>query len=376
MKRRNFLFLAGGGLLSGCGAVAQWGRQDTAPVARTSGTSATPMSSSGQAIGPKGFYAPVRGDARIVVISDLNSQYGSTDYEPEVYQAIALLPEWRPDLVLCSGDMVAGMSTQLNDEQVQAMWAGFDRVIGAPLRKANLPLGFTLGNHDASGAAGAGGQMTFERDRRLAEAYWKTHTPQLQFIDREHFPFYYSFTQNNIFFLVWDASSSVISDQQLAWAEKSLKSAAAQQAPIRIAVGHLPLYGIAVGREKPGEFLDHAETLRAFLEKNRVHTYISGHDHTYFPGHRGELQLLQTGALGTGPRRWLDSNLSPRKTLTVVDVGLADASTRYTTYDLTNQTLFDTKILPRMIVAPSGTVLRRDITPNALTPEEKTRFWA
>jgi Calcineurin-like phosphoesterase len=376
MKRRNFLFLAGGGLLCGCGAVAQWGRQDNAPVARTSSTSATPMSSSGQAIGPKGFYAPVRGDARIVVISDLNSQYGSTDYEPEVYQAIALLPEWRPDLVLCSGDMVAGMSTQLNDEQVQAMWVGFDRVIGAPLRKANLPLGFTLGNHDASGAAGAGGQMTFERDRRLAEAYWKTHTPQLQFIDREHFPFYYSFTQNNIFFLVWDASSSVISDQQLAWAEKSLKSAAAQQAPIRIAVGHLPLYGIAVGREKPGEFLDHAETLRAFLEKNRVHTYISGHDHTYFPGHRGELQLLQTGALGTGPRRWLDSNLSPRKTLTVVDVGLADASTRYTTYDLTNQTLFDTKTLPRMIVAPSGTVLRRDITPNALTPEEKTRFWA
>jgi hypothetical protein len=372
MKRRNFLFLAGG-LLSGCGAAAQWGRQTNAPAARPT---ATTIALSGKAIGPKGFYAPVRGDARIVVISDLNSQYGSTEYEPEVHQAIALLPDWQPDLVLCSGDMVAGMSTQLSDEQVQAMWTGFDRVIGAPLRKANLPLGFTLGNHDASGSLGAGGQLPFERDRRLAAAYWKSHPPQLQFIDREHFPFYYSFTQNNIFFMVWDASSAVISAQQLAWAEKSLNSAAAQQAPLRIAVGHLPLYGIAVGREKPGEFLDQAETLRLFLEKNHVHTYISGHDHTYFPGHRGALQLLQTGALGTGPRHWLDSDLSPRKTLTVVDVGLADASTRYTTYDLTHQTLLDAKILPRMITTASGSVLRRDINPNALTPEERTRFWA
>jgi hypothetical protein len=369
MKRRNFLFLTGG-LLSSCGAVTQWGRQTNAPVALSANTIAL----SKKAIGPKGFYAPVRGDARIVVISDLNSQYGSTTYEPEVHQAIALLPDWQPDLVLCSGDMVAGMSTQLSDEQVQAMWAGFDRAIGAPLRKANLPLGFTLGNHDASGSLGVGGQLPFKRDRRLAKAYWNSHPPKLQFIDREHFPFYYSFAQNNIFFLVWDASSSVISEGQLAWAQKSLNSPTAQQASLRIAVGHLPLYGIAVGREKPGEFLDRAEMLRSFLEKNRVHTYISGHDHTYFPGHRGELQLLQTGALGTGPRRWLDSDLSPRKTLTVVDVGLADASTRYTTYDLTHQTLFDTKILPRMIVAPNGTVLRRDINQNALTPEEKARF--
>ncbi|MFQ3680414.1 MAG: metallophosphoesterase, partial [Pseudanabaenaceae cyanobacterium] len=31
---------------------------------------------------PKGLFAPVRGDVRIAVISDLNSQYGSTQYEP------------------------------------------------------------------------------------------------------------------------------------------------------------------------------------------------------------------------------------------------------------------------------------------------------
>jgi Calcineurin-like phosphoesterase len=369
MKRRHFLLLAT--LLSGCGAAAQFSRQKQSTTVSTTQL----QSLQGRALGPSGYYAPVRGDVRIVVISDLNSQYGSTDYEPEVHQAIALLPDWQPDLVLCSGDMVAGMSKQLSNAQVEAMWEGFDRAIGAPLRKANLPLGFTLGNHDASGAVGSRGQLTFERDRRLAQAYWRTHSPQLQFVDRDHFPFYYSFAQKNIFYLIWDASTAVISAQQLAWTEQSLKSSAAKQATIRIAVGHLPLYGIAVGREKPGEFLDRAENLRSLLEKYQVHTYISGHDHAYFPGHCGRLQLLHTGALGTGPRRWLNSDLSPRKTLTVVDIGLADASTRYTTYDLTHRTLLDAKILPRMISAPNGSVLRRDINPGTLTSEEKARFW-
>jgi Calcineurin-like phosphoesterase len=372
MKRRNFLLLAG--LLSGCGAAAQW--RHHGDTSASSSTVNALSSLSGQSIGPKGFFAPVRGEVRVVVISDLNSQYGSTEYEPEVHQAIALLPKWQPDLVLCSGDMVAAQSTRLTDHQVQTMWEGFDRAIGAPLRKANLPLGFTLGNHDGSGARGAGGRMTFERDRRLAETYWKNHTPQIPFIDREHFPFYYSFAQNNVFYVIWDASTAVISAAQLAWAEKSLASSAAQQSKMRIAVGHLPLYGISVGREKPGEFLDRAESLRALLEKYRVHTYISGHDHAYFPGYRGKLQLLQTGALGAGPRRWLDSSLSPRKTLTVVDIGLTDVSTRYTTYDLTNKTVLDSKILPRMIAAQNGPVLRRDIAPSELTAKEKMQFWA
>src|SRR5689334_8743868 len=65
------------------------------------------------AMAPKGLFAPPRGDVRIVVISDLNSQYGSTSYEPEVDQALALIPDWQPDLVLGGGDMVAGQSSSL-----------------------------------------------------------------------------------------------------------------------------------------------------------------------------------------------------------------------------------------------------------------------
>jgi hypothetical protein len=68
-----------------------------------------------------------------VVISDLNGAYGSTDYDPEVDQAIALMPFWNPDLVLCSGDMIAGQRTSLTRVQIQAMWAAFDRHVAAPL---------------------------------------------------------------------------------------------------------------------------------------------------------------------------------------------------------------------------------------------------
>jgi hypothetical protein len=49
---------------------------------------------------------PIRGELRIVVISDLNSSYGSTDYEPEVHRAVALIRDrWRPDLVLAAGEL-------------------------------------------------------------------------------------------------------------------------------------------------------------------------------------------------------------------------------------------------------------------------------
>ena len=60
------------------------------------------------------IYLPPRQDLRIAVISDLNSQYGSTEYEPEVTKAIDLIiNRWQPDLVLGGGDAIAGQKTSL-----------------------------------------------------------------------------------------------------------------------------------------------------------------------------------------------------------------------------------------------------------------------
>lgn len=321
-------------------------------------------SRSGQAIAPQGLFAPPRGDVRLVVISDLNSQYGSTSYDPEVTKAIALIPGWQPDLVLSGGDMVAGQSRALSRVQIQAMWMAFDRTIAAPLRQAQLPLGFTLGNHDASGALSPTGSYIFNQDRQLASAYWNQQKPGLSFIDRAKFPFYYTFTQKDIFYLVWDTSTAKLSAQQLAWVEKSLGSPPAQAAKLRIMIGHLPLYGIAVGRNQPGEYLENAEQLRSLMEQYHIHTYISGHQHAYYPGHRGQLQLLHAGALGSGPRQLVGSDRPPQKTLTIVDINLDSATTTYTTYDMKTLQVIHQQQLPRQIEGDNGTVYRQDVTIN------------
>jgi hypothetical protein len=343
----------------------------------------TPAATVGRSSSAADLYDPPRGDVRLVVISDLNSAYGSTDYDPEVDQAIDLIPFWQPDLVVCSGDMVAGQRASLTREQIQAMWAAFDDHVAAPLRQAQIPFGFTVGNHDASGAW-RDNRFIFQRERDLATAYWQdpAHDPGVEFVDRDDFPFYYSFQQGDVFVVVWDGSSSRIPPEKLAWVEQTLASPAAQQAKMRILLGHLPLYGIAVGRDKPGEVMNNADELRALLEQYDVHTYISGHQHAYYPGHRGDLQLLHTGIIGSGPRVLIDSDgpLGPvfdhrpaQKTLTVVDINFDDvALTRYTTYDMATLAPLDEQQLPRLLVGHNGMVLRRDVSWEDLTPAELT----
>ncbi len=394
LNRRRFLALSsalgGGGLallanrgLTGCAAGSTGSATSAAnPAANSAANSAASAVAANptakSAIAPKGLFAPVRGDVRIVVISDLNSAYGSTDYDPEVDRAISLIPDWQPDIVLGGGDMVAGQSPSLSATQVQAMWQAFDQHIGAPLRKARLPFGFTVGNHDASAALGAGGQFLFSQDRNLATAHWQdpAHDPGLQFVDRGQFPFYYTFQHQDIFYLVWDATTSQIPKQQLAWAEKSLASEVAQRAKLRIAIGHLPLYAVAVGRDDLGDVLTDADNLCALLEKYRVHTYISGHHHAYYPAHHGQLQLLHSGLLGSGPRPLLNANLAPFKALTVIDVDLAAGTTVYTTYNAQTYQLVEQASLPRLIVGPNGRVLRRDVEEGDLTAAERSLTYA
>lgn len=375
LKRRSFLFLLGasGYGLTACLNQLNAGQPKTLEQPTLAKTSPSPPPVVDDRLAKQGITNPPRGDVRIVVISDLNSQYGSTDYDPEVDQAIALIPGWQPDLVLCGGDMIAGQSPSLSRAQIEAMWQAFDQHVAAPLRQAKIPYGFTLGNHDASGALGFQNQFLYQKERDLAADYWQdpAHNPGVNFVDRSGFPFYYSFAQNDLFFLVWDASTHLIPAKQLTWAEQSLSSPQAQQAKLRIAIGHLPLYGITVGRDEPGEYLERADQLRALLEKYNVHTYISGHDHGYYPGHVGKLQTLQCGILGSGMRPLLVGNLPPQKTLTVMDVNLVAADTVYTTYNAMTMKVIDQQTLPRLIPAPNGKVLRRDVELADLTPEER-----
>ncbi|MDJ0845468.1 metallophosphoesterase family protein [Crocosphaera sp.] len=360
-NRRQFLILTGGLIGFGFAGLGHqfWNKSEPQKLQNLEleNTQEPPINQP-IAIAPDGLYAPIKGDVRITLISDLNSQYGSTDYDPEIDKAIALIPQWQPDLVLCGGDMVAGQKRSLTSQQIEAMWSAFDVHIAAPLRQANIPFGFTIGNHDGSGSI-SGEKYSFQQERNLASAYWNNpnHNPGLTFIDKDNFPFYYSFQQQDIFYLVWDASTHIIDQKQLTWIENSFNSLAAKQAKLRLAIGHLPLYPVAVGRNTPGNYMAEGEKLQNLLEQYKVHTYISGHHHAYYPGKTGQLELLHSGALGGGPRQLLNSNVSPQKTLTVVDISLDSEESRYTTYNMKTLQVIDIQTLPQSI----GKIIRKDL---------------
>ncbi|MEM8613606.1 MAG: metallophosphoesterase [Cyanobacteria bacterium P01_H01_bin.105] len=330
----------------------------------------------GKAIGPEELFSPKRGDVRAVVISDMNSRYGAVDYRREVMKGVSILPQWEPDIVLCVGDMVAGQSISLNTAEVEAMWQGFDNLVLSPIREADIPFALTIGNHDASSLQD-GGAYVYPVDREVTTRYWQTHQNDLdlQYIDTGDFPYYYSFKQNDIFYLVWDASSANVPENQVAWADQQLSSAAAQDAKFRIAIGHLPLYAISQGRDRYGELLNNSDQLQALLERHNVHTYMSGHHHAYYPGHVGELELLHTGALGSGPRTWLNRTDAAVQTMTVLDFFFDTGETVYTTYNMNRMELVDTQTLPRQIVGPTGRVLRNDIALADLTAEEQSQTY-
>lgn len=305
-----------------------------------------------------------RGDVRVVVVSDLNSSYGSTSYEPEVSLVVQrIIDDWRPDLVLAAGDMIAGQRAALSDGEVRAMWAAFDTVVAAPLRRAGIPFGFTLGNHDGSA------HPAFQRDRVLAADYWLDpgRDPGLRFVHRTNFPFYYTFLYDDLFVLSWDATRAglINAADEIAWVEDALGSAAARRARMRIVIGHLPLYAVAEGRNRAGEVLSQPDSLRALLERHGVHTYISGHHHAYYPGRRGRLELLHTGALGQGPRPLLGTDTA-YNTVTILDVFFHADSIAYTTYrvDAGAEPAFvpvDDAALPPRLDGVNGPVYRRDL---------------
>ncbi|MGY5851305.1 phosphodiester glycosidase family protein [Salegentibacter sp. F14] len=304
---------------------------------------------------------PKRGDVRIAVISDLNSGLGTADYQWQVDSIINRIPKlWQPDLVICGGDMVAGMGIS-RKEQLQKMWKGFDEHIAQPLKKAGIPFAFTLGNHD--------GPRSYPLERKFARDFWRKNKnrPELNFVDDTHFPNYYSFIENGIFFVSWEASSSKITEENLKWLEQQFKTSEARNAKLRFVMGHMPLYSVAQERDSKGNVLEEPERLQKLLEKYGVHTYISGHQHAYYPGKKGKLQLLNAGAAGSGPRGWIAQNKKPINTISILDVFHEKDTLIYSTYDIKEKdagdmTLIEEESLSSAIFGINGYLIRRDIT--------------
>ncbi|TAD79144.1 MAG: twin-arginine translocation signal domain-containing protein [Oscillatoriales cyanobacterium] len=320
----------------------------------------------GQAQTPIALPAPPpdRGTLRMIAISDLNNRYGDTDYRAEVHQAIALIRHWRPDLVLCGGDMVAGQKLGLTSAQFQAMWAGFDRDVFQPIQSAGIPFVFTFGNHDASNLRSADRSFKYEVDRAAANRYWQDHRNQLRlnWVDDRDFPFFYAVRQGDTFILSWDASGPAIDPAQLTRAEQLLTSEAGRSARHRLVLGHLPLYAVSPERNGPGHVLPNTAALLALFAGSRVSAYITGHHHAYFPARQGSVDLLHLGCLGGGVRSWLGSSASPIRTLTVIDIQPDRPDLRYSSYQLNPTRAVSYSQLPARITGFNGQLVRRDLT--------------
>ena len=289
---------------------------------------------------------------RVGLISDLNSSYGSVSYLPQVDRGLRQLMALQPELIVCAGDMVAGQKPGLTAQQLDAMWKHFFRDILQPLLEAGISFLPAIGNHD--GAPG------FAADRAAVERFWSPlrSVLGLTFCDPAHFPFHYSVLQDSVFWIVWDASSHRIPDVQLEWARQQLASPRARQARLRLVVGHLPLFGIGRGKDRYGESLDQLLTIRTLLQEGKVQAYISGHQHVWYPARWGNLDLIQLGALGSGPRRLLTGGGAAQQTFTMLEINRQKRILKESSYAVASGLALDWDAIPSMLTCRSGSLER------------------
>ncbi|MBI2897983.1 MAG: metallophosphoesterase [Deltaproteobacteria bacterium] len=228
----------------------------------------------------------------VAVISDLNDSYGSTTYSRAVHDAVDRIVELDPDVVLCTGDMVAGQQAGLD---YGAMWDGFHEAVTGPLTDAGIPLAVTPGNHDASG------YPAFEGEREIYVDEWSARRPAVTFRDDSGYPLHYSFSVGPALFTsIDDTVVAPLDPDQHDWLDRELEAGA--DFPVKIVFGHIPIHPFTQGRET--EILDD-EDLEQTLANRGVTLFLSGHHHGYFPGRHAGLRQVSMAALGSGSRRLL-----------------------------------------------------------------------
>ncbi|HTM98451.1 MAG TPA: metallophosphoesterase [Pedobacter sp.] len=293
---------------------------------------------------------------KILLISDLNAGYGSLTYSEDVSAVLNEMDQIKPDIILCAGDMVAGQKASLTAQNIKDMWQSFKTVVFNPVQKRAIPFGFTLGNHDAS--------PSFSKDREIAAQFWndEKHLTHLTFVDSEHYPFYFSYLKNNVFFLSWDASGAKIKPELYTWMKEQINLRVAKNARMRILLGHLPLYAIVAAKNKPGEVNSNPDSALSFFKAHQIDMYISGHQHAYYPATKNGVQLLNSGCIGDGPRPILGHQELAQKAYTVIDIPVKRplTFTQKTFKPVTNEEI-TIRSLPDSVIGFNGTIYRKDL---------------
>ncbi len=293
---------------------------------------------------------------KILLISDLNSSYGSLTYSADVSAVIGEIGKIKPDLILCGGDMVAGQKASLTEQNINEMWQSFKKVVFDPIKKTKIPFGFTVGNHDAS--------PNFLKDRAIAEQFWKSEqqATNLTFVNADHYPFYFSYLKNNVFFISWDASGAKIKPELYQWMKEQTNLPVAKNARMRILLGHLPLYAIVAAKNKSGEVNSNPDSALAFFKAHQIDMYISGHQHAYYPALKNGVQLLNSGCIGDGPRPILGHTELAKKAYTILEIPVKSPLNfkKKSFIPVTNEEI-DVNSLPDSVIGFNGIIHRADL---------------
>jgi hypothetical protein len=321
--------------------ITSTGNEDT-----SSGSSGSGGSSTGAP--PADMGAPGHAPIRVVVISDLNDSYGSTTYSTPVHDAVSAIVGLQPDVVLSTGDMVAGQQGGLD---YAGMWAGFHTAVSDQLATVAIPFAVSPGNHDASGYAG------FEGERDIYVAQWQARRPEVEFVDDSAYPLRYSFRVEAAFFVALDSTTvGALDAEQMTWLDAQLGES---DAPIEIVYGHVPLVPFTVGRET--EIIGDP-ALEEMLEAHGVAMFISGHHHAYYPGRRGGVRHVSMACLGSGPRALIGTKTTSSRAILVLEI---DGDGAVTMLEGLSGDAFDLAIprtdLPESLTYGKWSVVRDDV---------------
>lgn len=288
---------------------------------------------------------------RVVVISDLNGSYGSTKYNPRVSGAVDRIIALNPDLVIATGDMVAGQrKPHLSRKEVRAMWAAFHRVVSDPLAAAGIPFAVTPGNHDASAYGG------FEHEREIFADEWSRRKPALDFADDRDYPFFYAFDIKGTRFVSLDATTlGPLRGNQTNRLEKL--ASGGQRV---ITFSHLPLWPFAQKRER--EIIGDP-ALEALYRRADVRMHLSGHHHAYYPGKKDGVLYVSQACLGGGARKLIGDTRTSQNSFTVLEIS-EDGDLHVTALLAPDyKTEVDLGKLPAQIKSGVATLTRMDLQP-------------
>jgi hypothetical protein len=300
---------------------------------------------------------------RVAVISDLNGAYGSTDYATQVDHALSRIVALKPDLVISTGDMVAGQRRpHLTRGEVDRMWQAFHAYVSEPLQAAGIPLVVTPGNHDASAYDG------FALERTIYAEQWLQRRPAVQFLDAAGYPYYYAFSLGDILFISLDATVvGHLPEQQMAWLRQLLARHGSQHRR-RVVFSHLPLWPLARGRER--EYIGDPR-LQSLLEQAGVELYLSGHHHAFYPGVSGTTAFVGQACLGAGPRPLLGTEQRSARSFTLLE--FTPEGIQVGAYQAPGfRTLVDWSTLPERIQSPAFQLLRADLARGAAVRPART----